>query len=135
MTKLALAVGLRFYPTSHTEPDSQLAWAPPVHLSGPDVPALLDFDTTGSLLGDPVCIASFLSESLLFPQLREIRNTSVSEARWDVTNSFSFFARARAQERVWGLRKGMQLRELRNLVCARDEMYVPIERRFCVTKF
>lgn len=109
LTQLALAVDLRFYPTSHTEPDSQLAQVPPAHLSGPDVPALLDFDATGSLLGDPVCIASFLS--LLFPQLREIRNDSVSEAWWDVTDSFSFFARVRAQERVWGLRKGMQLRE------------------------
>lgn len=109
LTKLALAVDLRFYPTSHIEPDFQLAQVPPVHLSGPDVPALLDFDTTGSLLGDPVCIASFLS--LLFPQLREIRNDSVSEAWWDVTDSFSLFARVRTQERRWGLRKGMQLRE------------------------
>ncbi|OJT06375.1 hypothetical protein TRAPUB_2776 [Trametes pubescens] len=85
MTKLALALDLRFYPISRADPGFQFTpLDPPVHLSGPEIPGLLDLDTTGSLLGDPMCIASFLS--LSFPQLRVMRNDSESEGWWDVYN-------------------------------------------------
>lgn len=119
ITKLALALDLRFSPASQTDPNLRLAWAPPVYLSGPEAPALKEFDATGSLLGDPICIASFFS--LLFPQLHLIGNRTAQSRTWEnmehsrawanMEHFRSCFAQVRAQERAWAKKEKMRLRE------------------------
>lgn len=111
LTKLALAVDLRFEPPPrNVAVDYGLAPIPPVHLSGDAVPALASFDATGSLLGDRVGVASFLS--LLFPRLSELTDNHVAAQGWvEVKNLHSGLVRVRSQERTWAQRHGWRLRE------------------------
>ncbi|OJT06376.1 hypothetical protein TRAPUB_2777 [Trametes pubescens] len=100
MTKLALAVDLRLAPP----PDSQREHPiiPPVPLSGNSVPALVEFDARGSLLGDTVGVASFLS--LVFPGLEII--LPLEPGWWEMQRLYRWLVRVRAQERAFGQKSG-----------------------------
>ncbi|OJT06374.1 hypothetical protein TRAPUB_2775 [Trametes pubescens] len=110
ITKLALAVDLHFSAAYYADPNLQLAWTTPVYRSVCEAPALQEFDATGSLFGDPMSIASFLS--LLFPQLGVIWNHAASRGARGMPVLFhAWFTRVRRQERAWALKERMRLRE------------------------
>lgn len=107
MTKLALAVDLRFAPPpDHFDAQRERAMIPGVPLSGDAVSALVEFDAKGSLLGDTVCVASFLS--LIFPRLQTIWPSE--PGWWEMQKLYEWLVRVRAQERAFGQRSGRQSR-------------------------
>ncbi len=78
------------------------------------MPPLVQFDPTGSLLGDEVRVASFLS--LAFPRMSKLWNRRTT-AQWreGIDREFkamhSVFVRVRSQERAYARRHGRRLRE------------------------
>ncbi|EIW59340.1 uncharacterized protein TRAVEDRAFT_46645 [Trametes versicolor FP-101664 SS1] len=104
-TKLAVAVDWT-YPSIHAYVPRELHSTPLVHLSGPAVCPLREFDTSGSVLYDDYDVAVFLS--LAFPQLSEISDCFEAEDWADIKTLYSWFVRVRAQERACAGRNGRQ---------------------------
>ncbi|KAL1948880.1 hypothetical protein VTO73DRAFT_10686 [Trametes versicolor] len=106
--KLTLAVDLRLGPLHNLNANLERTLIPPVPLYGEAVSGLVEFNSKGSLLGDMLAIASFLS--LVFPGLRTFRNPSHDLECLEMERVHKRLVRVRAQEREFGRRAGWQYR-------------------------
>ncbi|KAL1950552.1 hypothetical protein VTO73DRAFT_5676 [Trametes versicolor] len=103
---LALAVDWSWFSPSYQGLRPRYPPPPPLHISGPAVHALREFDGSGSLFCNEARVASVIS--LLFPQLSVLRN----DYGWlDIYSLYLRFVRMRAQERACAERERKRCRE------------------------